>query len=159
VNSAKQDRNLRILKKMTASSHSADPMAWFLQGGALLDLKRNEEALDCYIQCSMHCQRGDEIYHASTVRCASCLAELGKFEEMRLIEIEKPESEWHPELLLLRGQAEIALGKVSRGLDLLHRVFESKSIPLIPAYDPIKVRGQALLAIGKLWKDKILSEQ
>jgi hypothetical protein len=46
INAAKQERNLHILEKITASDPDPHPMALFLQGGALLDLGRISEALD-----------------------------------------------------------------------------------------------------------------
>ena len=86
------------------------------------------------------------------MRRASCLANLKRFDEIREIHPANQESDWHPELLLLRGQAEIALGKSRTGLVFLHRVFESPSLPRIPAYDPIRVKVRALMSIAAAWE-------
>jgi hypothetical protein len=124
VNSAKQERNLRILERMTKYAGNGQPMAWLLKGGALLDLQRTREALAAYVQCiDMTCS-SDSIHEAALVRRASCLADLKRFNEIRAIHPANHEAGWHPELLLLRGQAEIALGDIQTGLVFLHRVFE-----------------------------------
>lgn len=152
VNAAKQERNLRILEKMTTQAEGAHPMAWFLKGGALFDLERTEEALAAYSQCAGMTHSGDSIHEAALVRRASCLASFKRFDEIREIDPANQEAEWHPELLLLRGQAEIALGDIRTGLVFLHRVFESPSLPRIPAYDPIRVKVRALMSIATIWE-------
>ena len=152
VNAAKQERNLRILEKMTARAEESHPMAWFLKGGALFDLERTAEALAAYSQCAGMTHSGDCIHEAALVRRASCLANFKRFDEIREIRPAKQEADWHPELLLLRGQAEIALGDIRNGLVFLHRDFESTSLPLIPAYDPIRVKVRALMSIATIWE-------
>jgi hypothetical protein len=153
VNASKQERNLRILETMTAHAEKAHPMALFLKGGALLDLQRTEEALEAYVRCTEMTSAGDSIHEAALVRCATCLADFKRFHEVRAIQPAKQEADWHPELLLLRGQAEIALGDRRTGLVFLHRVFESPSPPLIPAYDHIRVKARALISIASLWEE------
>jgi hypothetical protein len=37
-------------------------------------------------------------------------------------------------------------------LVFLHRVFESPSLPRIPAYDPIRVKVRALMSIATIWE-------
>jgi hypothetical protein len=152
VNAAKQARNLRILEKMTQASDAVHPMVWFLKGGALLDLNRPDEALAAYIQCSQTTHPGEMVYEASLVRRATCLADLKRFHEIRALQPAHSEAEWHPEFLLLRGQAEINLGETRKGLTFLHRVFESPAQSRIPAYDPIRVRIRALMTIATLWE-------
>jgi hypothetical protein len=152
VNAAKQERNLQILERMTKYAGNGHPMAWFLRGGALLDLQRTEEALAAYVQCADMTCSGDSIHEASLVRRASCLADLNRFNEIRAIHPANHEAEWHPELLLLRGQAEIALDDLQTGLVFLHHVFESQSFPRIPAYDPIRVKIRALMSIAAVWE-------
>ena len=155
VNAAKQERNLRILETMTTHAEKAHPMAWFLKGGALLDLKRTGEALAAYVQCAEMTRSEDSIHEAALVRCASCLADFKRFNEIRTISPAKQEADWHPELLLLRGQAEIAIGDIRTGLVFLHRVFESPSLPRIPAYDPLRVKVRALLSIASVWETSV----
>ena len=152
VNAAKQARNLRILEKMTQASDAMHPMLWFLKGGALLDLNRAEEALLAYIQCSQTTIPGETVHEASLVRRATCLADLKRFQEIRAVQPAHSEAEWHPEFLLLRGQAEISLGDTRKGMAFLHQVFETPSHSRIPAYDPIRVRIRALMTIASLWE-------
>lgn len=153
VNAAKQERNLRILDRMTSdSSENGHPMAWFLRGGALLDLKRPTEALASYHRCAEMTRPGETLHEAALVRSASCFAETKSFQEIRGLQPAGSEESWHPELLLLRGQAEIALGNVQAGLAFLHLVFEAPGTPRIPAYDPTKTRARAMIAIASLWE-------
>lgn len=152
VNAAKQARNLRILEKMTQASYEVHPMVWFLKGGALLDLNRFEDALAAYIKSSQTTLPGETVHEASLVRHATCLAELKRFQEILALQPARSEAEWHPEFLLLRGQAEISLGDTRKGMAFLHQVFETPSKSRIPAYDPIRVRIRALMTIASLWE-------
>jgi hypothetical protein len=77
---------------------------------------------------------------------------LKRFQEIRAIQPAHSEAEWHPEFLLLRGQAEINLGDTHKGMAFLHRVFQTPSHSRIPAYDPIRVRIRALMTIASLWE-------
>ena len=150
VNAAKQTRNLRILEKMTSTSAPAHPMAIFLKGGALLDLGKTEAALSAYIQCTEMTHPNDSIHKSALVRWATCLSDLKRFDQIPAIQTQSPSSDWHPELLLVRGQAEIALDNTRSGLEFLHSVLESPSRPLIPAYDPIRLKIRAVMAIAAL---------
>lgn len=152
VNAAKQARNLRILEKMTLTGDAVHPMVWFLKGGALLDLDRHAEALAAYIQCSQTTLPGEPLHESSLVRRATCLAELKRFEEIRALQPAHNEAQWHPELLLLKGQAQIAFGDLRKGVAYLHQVFETPSHSRIPAYDPVRIRIRALMAIASLWE-------
>ncbi|MCX6974795.1 MAG: glycosyltransferase, partial [Verrucomicrobia bacterium] len=130
VNAAKQTRNLRILEKMTSTAEPAHPMAWFLKGGALLDLGKTEAALSAYIQCAKMTKPRDSIHNSALVRWATCLSDLKRFDQIPTIHPQSPLSDWHPELLLLRAQAEIHLGDTQSGLEFLPRVFDSPPRPL-----------------------------
>jgi hypothetical protein len=152
VNAAKQTRNLRILEKMTSTAEPAHPMAWFLKGGALLDLEKTEEALAAYIQCAEMTQPLDCIHKSALVRWATCLSDLKRFDQILAIHPQSPPSDWHPELLLLRAQAEIHLGITPRGLEFLHFLFNSPPRPLIPAYDPIRIRIRAVMELASLFE-------
>ena len=152
VNAAKQARNLRILEKMTSTAEPAHPMAWFLKGGALLDLEKTEEALAAYIQCAEMTQPIDSIHASALVRCATCLSDLKRFDQIPALQPSSQPSDWHPELLLLRAQAEIHLGNTPSGLEFLHLLFNSPSRPLIPAYDPIRIRIRAVMELASLFE-------
>jgi hypothetical protein len=151
VNAVKQTRNLRILEQMTSTSGHVHPMAWFLKGGALQDLGKTEAALSTYIQCTEMTQPSDDIHKSALVRWATCLSALERFDEIPAIQPQSALSDWHPELLLIRGQAEIALENTRIGLEFLHRVFDSPSRPLIPAYDPIRLKIRALMSLAAIW--------
>jgi hypothetical protein len=127
-------------------------MAWFLKGGALLDLGRTEEALSAYNHCAAMTLAGDSVHEGALVRKATCLAELKRPEEICAINPLAPQSTWHPELLFYRGQAELDLGHSKEGLIFLHSVFETPSRPMIPAYDPVRIRIRALMAIASFWE-------
>lgn len=153
INCAKQKRNLRILQRMTADPQwSGHAMPWFLQGGALLDQDRTQEALICYQRCTELTNPEDSLHHAGLVRCATCFHDTNQMDSIRKINPAIPETEWHPELLLLRGQAELALGDIRAGLTFLHRVFESPTVPRIPAYNSVKTKARAMMSIASLWQ-------
>jgi hypothetical protein len=152
VNAAKQRRNLRILETMTASSRDAHPMVFFLKGGAFLDLGRTEEALETYTQCLAMTPPGDAVHEGALVRSATCLSHLKKFQEIRTLVCQIPLPEWHPELLLLKGQAELALGDFESGWNFLQGVFEAPAMPRIPAYDPVKTSIRTVMVIASFWE-------
>jgi hypothetical protein len=155
VNATKQERNLRILETITRNVEKAHPMALFLKAGALMDLQRTAEALSVYLQCTEKACSGDSIHEASLVRIASCLADFKRFQEIRDVHPASQEEDWHPKLLLLRSQAEISLGDVRMGLAFLHRVFESASLPRLPAFDPVRVKIRALMSIATIWEKSV----
>lgn len=154
VNAIKQTRNLRILDKMISSSDHVHPMVWFLKGGALLDLGKTDEALKTYFQCSEMTLPTDSIHESALVRCATCLSELKRFDQIPTIQPYSPPSDWHPELLLLRAQAEIHLGKTQSGLEFLNLLFNSPSRHMIPAYDPVRIRIRAAMELASLFEKK-----
>jgi len=152
VNAAKQTRNLRILEKMTSTSAPAHPMSWFLKGGALLDLGKTEAALTAYIQCAEMTPPSDSIHKSALVRWATCLSDLKRFDQIPSIRPQSPPSDWHPELLLLRAQADIHLGNTQSGLEFLQLLFKCSSRPLIPAYDPVRIRIRAVMELASLFE-------
>lgn len=152
VNAIKQTRNLRILDKMISSSDHVHPMVWFLKGGALLDLGKTDEALKTYFQCSKMTLPTDSIHESALVRCATCLSDLKRFDQIPALQPSSQPSDWHPELLLLRAQAEIHLGNTPSGIQFLNLLFNSPSRPLIPAYDPIRIRIRAVMELGTLFE-------
>lgn len=152
VNQKKQTRNLRILDSFIASSPSPHPMAHFLRGGALLDLGRTAEALESYILCQSLLSPSDTLHDGAMVRRASCLAELHRFEDILHLTPSKPPEQWHPELLVLRGQAELSIGNTKAAIAHLNLVFETAGSASIPAYDPVRVRARALMLLAELFK-------
>ena len=62
-------------------------MAWFLKGGALLDLGKTEAALSAYIQCAKMTRPRDSIHKSVLVRCDTCLSELKRFDQIPAIQL------------------------------------------------------------------------
>lgn len=141
INAAKQERNLRILEKITASEPSPHPMLLFLQAGALLDLERLSEALEFYKRCALSEEAGEVLAHGAIVRICTCLAELKRPGDIVKISPAEPPLNWHPELLLLVGEAMIQVGRTPEGINLLTLGVISQTRPLIPAYDPIRIKA------------------
>ncbi len=152
VNLKKQTRNLRILDSFISSTATPLPMAHFLRGGALLDLGRTAEALECYTHCQSMLFSGEALHEAAMVRRATCLADLHRFADILLLHPASPQQQWHPELLVLRGQAELMLGDPKSAVTHLNLVFESPDAPSIPAYDPVRVRARAILLLAEIFK-------
>ncbi len=153
INLKKQTRNLRILDSFLSSTATPLPMAHFLRGGALLDLGRTAEALECYTQLQSMLPPGEALHEAAMVRRATCLAESQRFADILHLHPGSPEQQWHPELLLLRGQAELMLGNPKSAVMHLSLVFESPDTPSIPAYDPVRVRARAILLLAEIFKN------
>lgn len=152
VNRQKQSRNLQILNVFIAKNPSVPPMAFFLQGGALLDLERPEEALESYRRCQSMVPPGDPLHEGIMVRIATCLADLHRFDEiLSLNPLNKPPM-LHPEFLVLRAHAELECGNPKAAVELLLPVFDSPDVASIPAYDPIRIRGRSIMLLAEIFK-------
>ncbi len=152
VNASKQVRNLRLLEKTNSVDSNLHPMLLFLQGGALLDLGRVSEALDFYKRCAFSADAGAELQHGALVRICTCLALLQKNAEILLYAPSQPASDWHPEMMLLVGEASIQAGKVSEGINLLEQGLASKNRALTPAYDPVRIKARCAMAIANTFE-------
>jgi tetratricopeptide (TPR) repeat protein len=148
VNAAKQERNLRILEKTTASEPDPHPMALFLQGGALLDLGRISEALDFYRRCADSPAAAGSVAHGARVRMATCLATLKRPADILALFPPEPPNHWHPELLLHAGEALIHAGRAEEALHFLSLGLASENRALIPAYDPVRVKARCVMAMA-----------
>lgn len=152
TNAAKQTRNLRILEKFLSSESNPHPMSVFLKGGALLDLNRIDEAHAAYLQTMQLSPEGDTIHEAARVRLAGCLSEKGEFATVLSINPPGPPHAWHPELLVLKGQAAQATGDLQGALAFYHEALASPPRPLIPAYDPVRLAIRAVMGIASLYE-------
>ena len=152
VNAAKQERNLRILEKTTANDPSPHPMALFLQGGALLDLGRFEEALEFYRRCAAASDSNSDLFHGARVRMCTCLAALNKPAEILALKPITPASSWHPEMLLLVGEALMQTGQIPDGIDLLQECLASRNRAAIPAYDPVRIKARCAMAMASAFE-------
>lgn len=148
VNSAKQQRNLRILEKMTSNDPAPHPMAQFLQGGALLDLGRIPEALELYKRCASSSEAAGGIAQGAVVRICTCLAALKRPADILDLLPTAPPASWHPEMLLLAGEALIQTGRTSEGITLLEHCLASSNRAMIPAYDPVRIKARCTTAIA-----------
>jgi tetratricopeptide (TPR) repeat protein len=147
INAAKQERNLRILEKITASDPDPHPMALFLQGGALLDLGRISEALEFYRRCADSPAAGG-VAHGARVRMATCFATLKKPADILALLPPEPPAHWHPEMLLHVGEALIHAGRAEEALQFLSLGLASENRALIPAYDPVRVKARCAMAMA-----------
>lgn len=148
VNAAKQSRNLRILERITATESSPHPMALFLHGGALLDLNRIPEALELYKRCAASKETAGDLLHGATVRICTCLSLLQRPSEIIASLPSTAPSTWHPELLLLAGEALVQTGRASEGIALLELGLASPHRALIPAYDPVRIKARCTMALA-----------
>jgi hypothetical protein len=148
TNQRKQQRNLRILNALLARSASLPPMLHFLRGGALLDTGATQEALEAYGRCESSQPAGSELWKAARVRQATCLLELQRPEEVLALLPQEPPLQWHPELLLHAGTAALQTQQTAQGLAWLQTVLSASNSASIPAYDPVRVRAQAVASIA-----------
>jgi tetratricopeptide (TPR) repeat protein len=148
INAAKQERNLRILEKTTASDLNPHPMALFLQGGALLDLGRISEALDFYRRCADSPAAAGGVANGARVRMATCLAALQRPADILALLPPEPPAHWHPEMLLHVGESLIQTGRAEEGVNFLNLGLASENCALIPAYDPVRVKARCAMAMA-----------
>jgi hypothetical protein len=152
INAAKQQRNLRLLEKTTSSDPSPHPMALFLQGGALLDLGRVSEAFAFYKRCASSKEAAGGLAHGAIVRMCTCLNALQRPAELLALSPQEPPATWHPELLLLVGEAMVQTGRTREGITLLEQGLASKNRALIPAYDPVKIKARCAIAMASAFE-------
>jgi tetratricopeptide (TPR) repeat protein len=149
VNAKKQARNLRIMEAELAKGAVLPPMLQFLRGGALLDLKETERALEAYVECLDRCVPGGALEDAVRVRLATCLSEMERWQELLELEPKGAAVKWHPELLLCLGKAALKTGNVGKGLEWLHTVLAVPPAIRIPACDDVRVMIQAVEAVAE----------
>jgi tetratricopeptide (TPR) repeat protein len=150
TNKRKQARNLAILEKQIAADPACDAMLRYLAAGALLDLDRTAEALAAYRECAERTTEGCEIFEASRVRQATCLAKLGRHREALELAPAVSAEEWHPELLVQLGECAIRTGQIAQGLQWMYAAIGSPFRAWIPAHDPVKTKTRALQGIATL---------
>jgi len=153
ANRAKQERNLQILEKFVAENSSPHPMALFLKGGALLDLGRIDEAKSVYAETMSRTESGNVIHEASRVRLAKCLFLSGDFSGVLRCIPPLPSDQWHPELLVLKGQSAESLGEMRASMAYFHEALAIDPRPMIPAYDPLQISIRAVMGIASHWKN------
>ena len=151
----KQRRNLIILEtQMAAEGAATHPMTLFLAGGARLDLGEPEKALALYqrTHAALAGEPSSELMQGTSVRMGTCLAKLKRWTEVAALESDLPVANWHPELLVLRGQAAQALDQ-RQAREWFERVLGTRFRPLIPAYDDGMVRVEALMGLANEWRN------
>jgi len=154
ANIAKQARNLKILKSQIASGREVHAMTYFLMGGALLDLGRIEESLAAYQECKRQSECGSEVFEAARVRVATCHMKLKNYPAILELAPSPPSTEWHPELVVLLGEAAVAMKQETRALDLLYCALDARFRPLMPAYDLSTLKARAIIGIASLWNNR-----
>jgi tetratricopeptide (TPR) repeat protein len=152
INAEKQKRNLRILEKITTDAASPHPMVLFLKGGALLDLNRVEEALECYRRCAYASQENSDLHKGARVRMATCLSLLQRASEVISLAPSTPHSDWHPEMLLLIGEAMVQIGRIEEALSLLQNTFSSAALTTMPAYDPVRIKARCAQVLAGVFE-------
>lgn len=152
VNAAKQERNLRILEKINATDANPHPMSLFLHGGALLDLGRIPEALEFYKRCAEAPNAGWDLAHGARVRMCTCFSVLKNPDAILALMPSEPASAWHPEMQFLAGEAMIQRGRLTEGIDLLETCLDSANRAMIPAYDPVRIKGRCAAAIASAFQ-------
>jgi tetratricopeptide (TPR) repeat protein len=86
------------------------------------------------------------------VRVASCLLALNRATEA-LAEMPATHApDWHPELVLLRAEAEARLGREDEARGWYERVLGCVAAPQIPPYDLAQLKCDALLFLGAYWR-------
>lgn len=148
----KQRRNLALLQVQVAGATAANPLTYFLIGGAQLDLGDYEAAYASYAQCDRLCAPEDELGRGARVRVATCLIKMRRYAESFTVMPEAYDPSWHPELLNLRAEAEAALGRPDEARAWYERVLACRDQAFVPPCDLAVVKIRALLGLGAYWK-------
>jgi tetratricopeptide (TPR) repeat protein len=148
----KQRRNLAILAAQAAAASVPDALTCFLIGGAHLDLGNYEAAYASYAECDRRCSPQDELGRGARVRLATCLVKLRRFEAAIAIMPPPEDPAWHPELLILRGTAEAALGRPEAARPWYERALACLNLAFVPPCDLAVSKTEALLGLGTYWK-------
>jgi tetratricopeptide (TPR) repeat protein len=154
-NRAKQLRNREILEAQIASGRVVTPMTYFLLGGAQLDLGEHENALASYRtarRMALSLPGAEEIARGAQVRIVSCLMAMHRAEEALAEMPAEHDAGWHPELVLLRAEAEARLGREDVARAWHERVLACVAAPQIPPYDLAQLKCDALLFLGAYWR-------
>jgi len=143
-NRRKQQRNRAILEKQIAGGQGVTPLTYFLYAGCFLDLGEVEPAL---------AEPGvsPDVAEGAHVRQVSCLVQLQRWSEVVAATSAPYDRAWHPELLLARGQAEVALGHLAEACVWYERVFACQDLPRIPACNLGDLKIEALKYLGEYW--------
>lgn len=152
-NQAKQRRNLAILQAQIAGAKEANPLTYFLIGGAQLDLGEFEVALASFGECRRLSDKDSALERGAQVRMATCRVKLGRHEEALADMPADVSGAWHPEMLALRGEAEAALGRAAAARPWFERVLGAIDKAYVPACNLSGVKTRAALFLGSDWKD------
>jgi predicted negative regulator of RcsB-dependent stress response len=154
-NRAKQLRNREILEAQIVQRNTVTPMTYFLLGGAQLDLGEHDHALGSYRTAraaALSLPGAGEIARGAQVRIVSCLMAMKRAEEALAEMPAEYDAGWHPELVLLRAEAEARLGREDEARGWYERVLACVASPQIPPYDLSQLKCDALLFLGAYWK-------
>lgn len=147
----KQRRNLSILNKIL-SQPNPHPIHIFLAAGARLDIGEPASALTLYHKLLLETtQETSELANAAIVRVGTCLAQLGRWQQINMLELPGPRETWHPELLVLRGQAALKT-QPWEAREWFELALASKPQPLIPPYSDLTMRSEAASGLATWWK-------
>jgi len=150
-NRRKQQRNRAILEKQIAGGQGVTPLTYFLYAGCFLDLGEVEPALAWYGRALAEPGVSPDVAEGAHVRQVSCLVQLQRWSEVVAATSAPYDRAWHPELLLARGQAEVALGHLAEACVWYERVFACQDLPRIPACNLGDLKIEALKYLGEYW--------
>lgn len=153
-NQEKQRRNLAILQAQVAAGQEVYPLTYFLIGGAHFDLGEFELALVNYGHCRRLAAKDSELERGAQVRMAGCLVKLGRYEEALADMPADIGGAWHPEMLVLRGETEAALGEIDAARPWFERVLGGVNQAFVPACNLAGVKTKAALFLGSYWRDR-----
>ena len=150
----KQRRNRNLLEAQIAGGRQVSALTYFLLGGACLDLGDLEAAVRAYREAERRATPGSELATGAQVRLATCLVRLNRTEEARAGMPAAADSSWHPELLVLRGECEIAAGRTEEARIWFERVLAYRDGAFFPPSNLFAVKTKALAALGRYWENR-----
>lgn len=153
TNRQKQLRNRAILEQQIATGTEVTALTHFLLAGCLLDLGEPAGALERYrASLTMGGVSGEQDLAAGArVRIVSCLNELHRWNESIDSMPAGNWSSWHPELIALRAEAAVGLGRPDDARVWYERLLDCGDRPCFPACNVPNLKIGALKFLGEFW--------
>ncbi len=155
----KQIRNREILERQIREGKEVTAVTHFSLGNACLDLSEYAEAMSHFERAGQSARdKGDNphIRESAPVKIAACLCYLGRYAEA-LARLDSPFSgsakngHLHPEAVLIKAQAQAALGNAEMARKEYEQLLDYSEGPLFIPVDFTLLKIKALRYLGEYW--------
>ena len=153
-NIEKNKRNLKILQDQIDTARDVYPLTHFFLADSKLEGGDSEGALKSYQSCVRIAPPEDAIAKGAKIRIATCLTNLRRHAEALATMPAASSTDWHPELLVSKGQCEKALGRRQAACDAFTQVLSITDAAFNPPCNLGSVKLDAMLKLSSLLKEE-----